>query len=256
MLEVEWIRLPTGVVNVGSTQQDVDWAFDFWKDKLLDASYVEHFKSFLMKEYPQYQTEIPSFEISDTLVTNGMYQEYIKAAGAPVPESLRNEALGRGEDCPVWGVSFSEAQSFCEWLSTVLDARITLPNEEEWEYAARGSTRREYPWGEEWNPDYCNSYEAGIGRTTPVRQLEKGRSYFGLYDMAGNVEEWVDTIYQEHPGGAYVKDDIYEAVGAKYQVLKGGSFARGGDLCRVARRHGPFPAPEFRFTGFRIVRRT
>ncbi|MFC3789661.1 formylglycine-generating enzyme family protein [Paenibacillus sp. GCM10012307] len=251
---LEWIKIPSGNAYIGSSLEEINRAFLFWQDKLLDDRYIPSFKSFLMKEYPQRELSIPAFEISDVLIPNGLYQCYVEERNKSKPESLSNRELGGGVDCPVWGVSYIEAEDFCLWFGEQNGFKVSLPSEVQWEYAARGATKREYPWGDNWEPGYCNSFESGLGATTPVRYFEQGKSLFGLYDMAGNVEEWVSTRYGAYPGGEYIDDDIHYALGEGYQILKGGSFARGGDLCRVARRHGPFPSPEFRFTGFRVVR--
>lgn len=252
---IEWIRIPAGTARVGSTSDEIQNAHDEWVGKLLEPRYADHFKDWLMKEYPKHEVKLDSFEITDILVTNGMYREYCTATGAEQPESLWNEELGGGDDCPAWGMTFEEAKAYCAWLSSQLGCEVSLPMEAQWEYAARGETDREYPWGDGFDSARCNTFEAGIGKTTPVRQYPEGRSPFGLYDLGGNVEEWVDTIYAAHPGGSFITDDLVEALGEQYPVLKGGSFARGGDLARVARRHGGFPDPVFRYTGFRLVRR-
>jgi hypothetical protein len=60
-------------------------------------------------------------------------------------------------------------------------------------------------------------------------------------------------FYAPYPGGMFIRDDLSEVWGGRYRILRGGSFARGGDLARCARRHGPFPSPVFRYTGFRIA---
>ncbi|MFX4303729.1 formylglycine-generating enzyme family protein [Alicyclobacillus tolerans] len=256
-LDFEWIPIPGGSVRVGSTLDEIDQAFEFWKERLLVKPGCRgDFKSWLMKEYPPSVIQLNSFSISDITITNNLFRKYCDETRHLPSESLRNLELGGGETHPVWGVSFEEAISFCQWLSGKLGSCITLPTEAEWEYAARGSTNSEYPWGNVFDPYVCNVYETGIGKTTPVRTFREGRSYFGLYDMGGNVEEWVSSKYVPHPGGQLIKDDLWELLGPKYPILKGGSFSRGGDLARVARRHGRHPDPEFRFTGFRVVMRS
>ncbi|PFY98326.1 formylglycine-generating enzyme family protein [Bacillus wiedmannii] len=252
--DIEWIHIPSGTATVGSTLDEIDTAYDFWKSRLLNPNYKKDFKSWLMKEYPQQIEKIDKFYMSDILITNELYGVFCNETGARIPESITNKQLGGNEDCPVWGVEFSEAQQFCDWLSYKTNNLITLPTESQWEYAARSNTKRQYPWGNDFNSSYCNTYESQIGMATSVRAYKKGRSYFGLYDMGGNVEEWVNSSYMPHPGGLKIEDDLTEMLGNDYKVLKGGSFARGGDLCRVARRHGKHPNPEFRFTGFRIVK--
>lgn len=254
LIDFQWITIPAGAARVGSTLDEVERAVADWADHLLEEAYEPEFRSWLLKETPQHLVQLASFAISDTPITNRMYAQFVEQTGAKRPESLTRAQVESEIDHPVWGVSLEDARQFCRWLSDRLGCSISLPTEAQWERAARGDTGREYPWGDGWSKERCNSIEAKVENTTPVRRYEEGRSLFGLYDMGGNVEEWVDSPYQVYPGGQVVVDDLYEALGPDYPILKGGSFARGGDLCRVARRHGPFPEPVFRFTGFRVVR--
>ena len=75
--------------------------------------------------------------ISDTVVSNELYQSYCDETGQTYPESLTNEELGGGKDHPAWGMDIEEAFSFCQWLSGKLGIDVSIPTEEEWEYAAR-----------------------------------------------------------------------------------------------------------------------
>ena len=80
-----------------------------------------------------------------------------------------------------------------------------------------------------------------------------GASYWGVEDLGGNVEEWTAGAYRPYPGGVPVNDELMQILGPAYAVLRGGSFALGGDLARTRRRHGPHPGRPFRVTGFRMV---
>jgi len=81
----------------------------------------------------------------------------------------------------------------------------------------------------------------------------RGASCWGVEDLAGNVEEWTASAYAPYPGGTAVDDDLQQLLGPRYTVLRGGSFALGGDLARSRRRHGPHPGAPFRITGFRLA---
>jgi len=133
---------------------------------------------------------------------------------------------------PIVGVSFYEAEAFCKWAGGF------LPSEQQWEAAARGSQGLEYPWGDQWEDGICNTAEAGLDVTSPVGLFPRSRGG-ELEDMAGNVWEWCDSLWQ---------------TGKEYRVLRGGSFGSDADGARAAYRLTLHPDGRFPDFGFRSAR--
>jgi formylglycine-generating enzyme required for sulfatase activity len=133
---------------------------------------------------------------------------------------------------PVVGVSYWEAEAFATWAGgRLLAAR-------EWEAAARGPEGYVYPWGDTWEDGICNSEETALGVTSPVGLFPRSRSKpFGLQDMAGNVWEWCQDLWD--PG-----DSI--------RVNRGGGWGDPATYCRSADRSGVEPEDRFDDMGFRV----
>jgi formylglycine-generating enzyme required for sulfatase activity len=247
----QFIPIPAGRFEMGSSADEVEACVAAWSHRLVDSSYDEtSFRQWILKEFPKHSVQVAAFRLGQFPVTIEEYRRFVHATGHPQPESMLG---GEPGDHPVWGVTPQDAEAYAEWLSARLEMHCRLPTEAEWEYAARGPSGREYPFGDAFGPARCNTIESGVGHTTPVDRYPNGVSDFGIFDLAGNVEEWTADLYAPYPGGVFIHDDLSRCNGPLYRVLRGGSFARGGDLARCARRHGPFPAPAFRYRGFRIA---
>lgn len=247
---LEFLTVPAGSYRIGTSEHEIDELMrKLIVSRSLSPDLATEIRSWIEKELPAHQVTTKEFSMSRTPVRNSDIREYLNETGAEAPESFSGP-----EDHPCWGVSIEWAKDFAGWLSTKTGTVYRLPTETEWEVAARGPEGLLYPYGKEFDPSKANTNEGKIGRPTSVEAYAAFPGPFGHVDLAGNVEEWVSTPYYVYPGGFTVKDTFYQQLGEKYPVLRGGNFVSGSDLSRAARRHGPLTDPDYRYTGFRLVR--
>lgn len=150
---------------------------------------------------------------------------------------------------PVVGVNWFEAEAYCNWLSAITGKSFCLPNELQWEKAARGPDGRRYPWGDQFQSKRCNTYESHYRVTTPVGMYPAGASPYGIQDASGNVWEWTSSWYQAYPGSDLNASSDY---GQKYRVVRGGSWRVTQMGARCAFRGGYTPDYFVNDIGFRV----
>jgi formylglycine-generating enzyme required for sulfatase activity len=176
---------------------------------------------------------VDAFQIDKYPVTNAQYKRFVEATGYSPPKHWEGGANLVGKAIhPVVYVTWNDAMAYAEWVGK------RLPTEEEWEKAAHGYDRRQYPWGD-WENSCCNTFEAGIGDTTPVgRYSPDGDSPYGCVDMAGNVWEWMASLWER---------DSYS------RIVRGGSWYYNRHYARCAFRFRLDPLSSLDYVGFRCV---
>ncbi|HFC04884.1 MAG TPA: formylglycine-generating enzyme family protein [Rhizobiales bacterium] len=170
--------------------------------------------------------------------------QHIKGADWRHPQGPQSNIAGL-ENHPVVQVSGIDALAFCRFYG------MRLPSQDEWEYAARGSTSRRFPWGNNYTPASLTrranagtiaccaaSDRDGFLRTAPVGSYPLGRSPFGLDDMAGNVWEWTSSRFPGAPGK---------------QIIRGGGWGNNPYCLRTAYRHGNPPDIGLDMVGIRCA---
>ena len=217
-------------------------------------------------ERPMRKLHLDAFFIDKYEVTNAQYVAFLNALGghlgrceghdcivtqAEDPESRilydyrrRKYVVQAGyERHPVTKVSWFGAQAYCEHHGK------RLPSEAEWEKAARGPEGFRYPWGSEFDGRRAN-VDHRVGDTMPVGSYADGISPYGVYDMAGNVWEWVADWYQPYPGGE-LRSEFF---GRKYKVVRGGSWNHPPADARTTARDFAHPTRHIGVVGFRCAR--
>lgn len=204
-------------------------------------------------ERPRHPVMLDAYAMDLYEVTVGRYATFLKQSDRIPPFFWDTVDLNAHGDRPVIGVDWDDADAYCRW------AGKRLPTEAEWERAARGTDERRYPWGHQApTPELANfgiGARFSYGQTLmPVGRYEKGKSPDGMYDMAGNVWEWVQDWYgidyyevsdKQNPRGP--------AVG-QFKVLRGGAWS---ELPKYLLTYGRFKLPpqtRNSYTGFRCAR--
>jgi formylglycine-generating enzyme required for sulfatase activity len=220
----EMILVPGGRFLMGSSHDEVDQAFAYWAKRLpFDNGLV---REWFDKEVPLHWVSVEPFFMMRYPVCNLL--------AAILDEAMRAMPF----DHPYITPSSEVADNFVQLIARATGLPLRLPSESEWEWAARGGGRLQYPWGAEFCSSKCNTLESCNARTTSVRKYTEFASPFGMCDMAGNVEEWTSSVYSPYPGGREIVDDISREQGGRYRIARGGSFQTHGDLSRTTRRHG------------------
>lgn len=204
-----------------------------------------------LNEHPKRKMTLDAYYIDTHEVNNGLFKNYLMNVMKVTRDQLLLgvERMGwQVNEYPVRNVPWAQAQAYCESLGK------RLPSEAEWEKAARGPNGNEFPWGNEFSEKLFN----GGGEEEDLQAIgsyEKGKSHYGLYDMAGNVMEWVEDWYDAYPGSEY-RSQHY---GQKRKVARGGSWGGVGHYViphyfRTAYRYAFPPNGFYNDVGFRCAK--
>ncbi|MCZ2074112.1 MAG: SUMF1/EgtB/PvdO family nonheme iron enzyme [Bryobacterales bacterium] len=231
---ISFVPVPKGKFLMGS-REDNELAYD--------------------NERLQHTVKISSdYWIGQFPVTNEQYDLFVQFQNGKHPVSdWKNK-----KDHPVVNVSWNDAQAYCKWLNDTHGNELPqgfvfrLPTEAEWEKAARGEFGFEWPWGNEFDENKCNSREGGKGGTTPVGAYSPaGDSPYGAADMVGNVWEWTQSLYKPYPYIATDGREDLKAIGER--VLRGGSWSDYQIIARASGRSYLLPIFQWLNYGFRVA---
>jgi len=203
------------------------------------------------KESPVRRVSVNKFKLAETEVTWEQYQACVDTG--PCPEKS-DEDWGRGKRPAIY-ISWETAQTYIKWLNKVTGGNYRLPTESEWEYAARASSEQNFYWGNEVgenkaNCSGCGSQWDGI-QTAPVKSFEPNS--FGIFDMHGNVWEWVEDCFHRSYESAPLTSEAWLGDNCKSRMLRGGSWNNGWDRMSSSSRHSNSVRMSTYNTGFRLA---
>jgi len=224
----EMVVIPAGEFWMGSADDDPD-AYDDEKPRHL----VRIARRFAIGRYP---------------VTFAEWDACHAAGGTR--HRPKDEDWGR-ERMPVINVSWHDAEEYIAWLKGVTGKDYRLPSEAEWEYVARGGTETPYWWGGKPDPEKAN-FDGKVGRTTAVGIYPANP--WGLYDVLGNVYEWVADGWHGSYEGAPSEGMVWEGGESSRRVVRGGFWYCNARYLRAAYRGGNVPGDRSFDLGFRLAR--
>lgn len=224
------------------------------------------------KEQPRHQVYLDAFWIDQTEVMNAQFARFVNETGYQTVAEIAGRSSvykgstwveianadwrqpnGAGDSInnksthPVVHIAWQDASTYCVWSGG------RLPTEAEWEKAARGNTQSTYPWGNAAPSSQYSNYNNFVMDTVAVGSYPRGSSAYGVYDMAGNVWEWVADWYDEDYYQYSTQNNPQGPTSGSKRVFRGGSFDDTADHITATVRVGFDPNRTSSSIGFRCV---
>lgn len=196
-------------------------------------------------EYPPHEVTLGAFWIDQTEITNQQYQICVDD-GVCDPAASAGQ-LASADNYPRVNATWTDALTYCEWTGA------TLPTEAQWEFAARGTDGRIYPWGNDAPTCQKANYGGCINYPQPVESYPSGSSYSGTLDMSGNVYEWVSDWYSYNYYQNSPTNQPVNGITTNAKVRRGGSYFHSNNQIRATNRDSLPPTSSSSNTGFRCV---
>jgi formylglycine-generating enzyme required for sulfatase activity len=202
-------------------------------------------------ERPIHRVWIDAFLLAATQVTNAEYEHFRHAASTQAPPFWFDPNFNHSQQ-PVTGVSWFEAERYCEWLASQTTRAYRLPTEAEWELAARGGLeQKNFPWGDappQSLPDYAARWQTG-----PERVARYAPNAFGLYDICDNVHEWCSDWYDPNYYAVSPERNPRGPEPTKRKSSRGGSWRHHIKVARCSARSSIPPDFQYADYGFRVA---
>jgi formylglycine-generating enzyme required for sulfatase activity len=199
-------------------------------------------------EKPPHQVTIKPFAISQYPIA---VREWNECAAA---KACAFVATGK-DDAPITNVSWSDAKQFVTWLAGATRKAYRLPSEAEWEYAARAGTQTKYWWGDQFQPGMANCKNCTdiAAAEQPIKVGSFKPNPFGLYDMGGGVDQWVEDCWHKNYQGAPPDGSPWVEGSCASHVIRSGSWKNDARYARPANRDSYDTNVRYPTHGFRVA---
>lgn len=198
-------------------------------------------------ESPEHEVYLDAYWMDKYEVSNEMYRKCVEAGACDEPNKPENYNNESFVNSPVVYVGWNDAYAYCEWVGR------RLPTEAEWEHAASGPDNREYPWGDSSPTSRQANFNWNLGNTARITGYPEGASYYGAYNMAGNVWEWVSDWYEWDYYSVSPEKNPQGPTSGNYRVRRGGSWESYDNTLRSSYRTWDFPGRKVSGGGFRCA---
>ncbi|MCK0154918.1 SUMF1/EgtB/PvdO family nonheme iron enzyme [Alcanivorax sp. S6407] len=203
-------------------------------------------------EAPIHSVSISSFYMQEHEVTWNQYQPCIDAGVCPDNRGDGGDnGWGKGNR-PAINVSWNDIQKYIGWLNKKSGQDFRLPSEAEWEYAARAGSTGKFSWGDSTDCSHANFTDCNYHKTMPVKSYSPNG--FGLYDMHGNVSEWVQDCWNDSYDGAPSDGKAWVVGSCGGRIHRGGAWNYSWIYMRLASRGGGLVSLRLSSTGFRLAK--
>ena len=193
---------------------------------------------------PEHTVDLPAYQIHVFEVTIAEFTRFQIEGDYVAEGDWRSFASIEKAYYPVANLTWDDAKAYCDWIGG------RLPTEAEWEKAARGPDGWTYPWGNKWDPTKSNCNEKGHRNLIEVGEIETDRSFYGVRDMMGNVQEWLGEKLAPYPGSPARRNANFQR---GFIAARGGSYAIKGESTTLWTRGAYVPKGQYG-TGFRCVK--
>jgi len=246
LLYAESTNNPVSSTAINKAKNEIDKSYiEYQITKLQQDMIIIKAGSFMMgasnrngdhDELPVHRVNIDEFKMGRYEVTFAQWDACVADGGCNGRRAY-DKGWGR-EDRPVIHVNWDDTQNFIKWLNEKTGKQFRLLSEAEWEYAARAGTNTTFSWGDYTGNNHANCKGCGSPRlndtTLPVGSFEANQ--FGLYDMHGNVWEWVADCWNNTYVGAPVDGSAWISGNCDYRVIRGGSYFSLPPILRSSNR--------------------